>query len=77
MPGRRNRLSFPAQILTAAIIATVLVCAAHLLSSEEDSEAFDKAAEKTRLQVVGAARGVKVDAPVDDKSQVSVEREEP
>ena len=76
MPDRRNRLSFPAQILTTAIIVAVLVLAAHLSSSEEDSKAFDRAAEKTRLQIEGAARGVKVDAPVDDKTQVPVEHEE-
>lgn len=51
--GRHNRLSFPAQILTTAIIVAVLVAAARLASSEEDSRAFDEAAEETRFQLEG------------------------
>lgn len=46
MPTRRNRLPFPAQLLTTAIIVAVLAGAAHLASSEEDSRAFDEAAER-------------------------------
>ena len=77
MQDRRNRLSFPAQILTAAIIAAVLIVVAHLSSSEEDAKAFDKAADKTRLQFEGAARGVKRPAPVNDAARAPEEGEEP
>ena len=75
--SRPNRLSFPAQVLTTAIIVAVLAGAARLASSEEDSRAFDEAAEQTRFQLEGAARGVEAAGPEDDESQVPVEREEP
>ena len=64
MPGSKSkRLSFPAQILTTVIIVGALVWAARLASSEEDSRAFDEAAEQTRFQLEGAARGI---GPADD-----------
>ena len=67
MPGNKpNRLSFPVQILTTVIIVGALVWAARLASSEEDSRAFDEAAEQTRFQLEGAARGI---GPVDDAAQ--------
>ena len=75
--GRLNRLSFPAQILTTAIIVAALAGAARLASSEEDSRAFDEAAEQTRFQLEGAARGVEAAGPADDERQTPVEREEP
>lgn len=75
--GRLNRLSFPAQILTTAIIVAALAGAARLASSEEDSRAFDEAAEQTRFQLEGAARGVETADPPDDERQMPVEREEP
>ena len=75
--GRLNRLSFPAQILTTAIIVAALAGAARLASSEEDSRAFDEAAEQTRFQLEGAARGVEAAGRADDERQMPVEREEP
>ncbi len=75
--GRLNRLSFPAQILMTAIIVAALAGAARLASSEEDSRAFDEAAEQTRFQLEGAARGVEAADPPDDERQMPVEREEP
>ena len=75
--GRPNRLSFPAQILTTAIIVAALVGAARLANSEEDARAFDEAAEQTRFQLEGAARGVEAAGRADDERQVPVEREEP
>ena len=75
--GRPHRLSFPAQILTTAIIVAALAGAARLASSEEDSRAFDEAAEQTRFQLEGAARGVEAASPADDERQAPVEREEP
>ena len=64
--GKPNRLSFPVQILTTVIIVGALVWAARLASSEEDSRAFDEAAEQTRFQLEGAARGI---GPVDDAAE--------
>jgi len=75
--GGRYRLSFPAQILTTAIIVAVLAGAARLASSEEDSRAFDEAAEQTRFQLEGAARGVEAAGRADDESQAPVERQQP
>lgn len=68
-----NRLSFPAQILTTGIIAGGLVWAARSASSEEDSRAFDEAAEQTRFQLEGAARGI---GQADDSADEAGEREE-
>lgn len=68
-----NRLSFPAQILTTGIIVGALVWAARSASSEEDSRAFDEAAEQTRVQLEGAARGI---GRVDDAEDEAGEREE-
>lgn len=67
--SRRYRLSFPAQILTTAIIVATLFGVARLSSSEEDARAFDEAAEETRFQLEGAARGISAADPE--------EREEP
>ena len=53
--GRRHRLSFPAQLLTTALIVVVLAGVARLTSSEEDARAFDEAAEQTRFQLEQAA----------------------
>ena len=76
--GRHNRLSFPAQLLTTAIIVAALAGAAHLASSEEDSRAFDEAAEETRFQLEGAARGVLTADTADDETQAPpAERQEP
>ena len=61
--SKSSRLSFPVQILTTAIIVAGLVSAARLSSSAEDSEAFDEAAEETRFQLEGAARGVRTTDP--------------
>lgn len=71
--GRPNRLSFTAQILTTVIIVGALVWAARSASSEEDSRAFDEAAEQTRFQLEGAARGI---GPVDEAGDKAGEREE-
>ena len=76
MPSKRNRLPFPAQILTTAIIVGAFVGAARLASSEEDSRAFDEAAEQTRFQFEGAARGVGAAGPADDEIRVPLERRE-
>ena len=76
MPNRPSRLPFPAQILTTAIIVVAFVGAARLASSEEDSRAFDEAAEQTRFQFEGAARGVGAADPADDEIQLPVERRE-
>ena len=46
--SKPNRLSFPLQILTTAIIVAGLVLAARLASTEEGARAFDEAAEETR-----------------------------
>ncbi len=74
MPGSKpNRLSFPVQILTTVIIVGALVWAARRASSEEDSRAFDEAAEQTRFQLEGAARGI---GPVDDADDEAGERME-
>ncbi len=55
MPGGKPyRLSFPAQILITGILVAALAGAARLASNEEDSRAFDEAAEQTRLQREGA-----------------------
>jgi len=77
MSNRRNRLPFPAQLLTTAIIVAALAGAARLASSEEDSRAFDEAAEQTRFQLEGAARGVVAADSADDGTQVPAERQEP
>ena len=69
-----NRLSFPAQILMTGIIVGILVWAARSASSEEDSRAFDEAAEETRFQFEGAARGVN---RVDDAGDGAGQRAEP
>ena len=50
---------------------------ARLASSEQDARAFDEAAEQTRFQFEGAARGVEAADPAADDLQVPVEREEP
>ena len=76
IPNRRNRLPFPAQVLTTAIIVFALAGAARLASSEEDSRAFDEAAEQTRFQLEGAARGVEAADPAADDPQGPAEREE-
>lgn len=74
MPGsKRSRLSFPGQILTTLIIVGALVWSARLASSEEDSRAFDEAAEQTRFQLEGAARGI---GPVDEAADEAGERKE-
>ncbi len=73
MPKERNRLPFPAQVLTTAIMVAALVGAARLASSEEDAKAFDEAAEQTRFQLEGAARGI---GPVDDTADEAGERKE-
>ena len=75
--SRPYRLSFPAQLLTTGIIVAALAGAAHLTSSEEDSRAFDEAAEQTRFQLEGVARGVLAADSADDEPQAPVEREEP
>lgn len=54
----RSRLNFPMQILTTGAIVLALAGAARLASSQEDSRAFDEAAEETRLLLEGAGRGV-------------------
>ena len=77
MPNRRNRLPFPAQLLTTAIMVAALAGAARLASSEEDSRAFDEAAERTRFQLEGAARGVLAADSADDETQAPAERQEP
>ena len=77
MPNRLNRLPFPAQILTTAIIVAALVGAARVASSEEDSRRFDEAAEQTRFQFEGAARGVGPADPADDEIEVPEERGAP
>ncbi len=46
--SKPNRLSFPVQILTTAIIVAGLVWAARLASTKEGARAFDEAAEETR-----------------------------
>ena len=56
--SKPNRLPFPAQLLTTGIIVVALVGTAQLGNSEEDSRAFDEAAEHTRFQLEGATRGV-------------------
>ena len=72
-----SRLSFPAQILTTVIIVGALVWAARLASSEEDSRAFDEAAEQTRFQLEGAARGIgAVDDVADEADDDAGERKE-
>lgn len=76
-PNRHNRLPFPAQILTTAIIVLAFVGAARLASSEEDSRAFDEAAEQTRFQFEGAARGVGAADRANDEIPVPLEHEEP
>lgn len=75
--GTPNRLSFAAQLLTTGIIVAVLAGAARLASSDEDSRAFDEAAEHTRFQLEGAARGVEAVGPADDDAQRPKEHEEP
>jgi len=75
--GKQNRLSFPVQILTTVIIVGALVWAARLASSEEDSRAFDEAAEQTRFQLEGAARGIgPVDEAADEAGDEAGERKE-
>ena len=51
--------------------------AARLASSEADARAFDEAAEQTRFQFEGAARGVEAAHPAADDLHESVERGEP
>ena len=62
--SRRYRLSFPAQVLTSAIIVAALFGAARLSSSEEDARAFDEAAQETRFELEGGARGIRAPDPV-------------
>ena len=76
-PNRRNRLPFPAQMLTTLVIVAALAGTARLASSEEDSKAFDLAAERTRFQLEGAARGVVAADTADDGTRVPEERQEP
>lgn len=54
----RSKLNFPMQILTTGAIVLALAGAARLASSQEDSRAFDEAAEETRLLLEGAGRGI-------------------
>ena len=54
-----------------------MVAAARWASSEEDAKAFDEAAEQTRFQFEGAARGVEAADPATGDLQVPVERDEP
>ena len=77
IPNRPIRLPFPAQILTTVIIVVALGGAARLASSEEDSRAFDEAAEQTWFQFEAAARGIEATDTVSADAQVPVEREEP
>ena len=77
LPNRRNRLPFPAQLLATAIMVAALAAAARLASSEEDSRAFDEAAEQTRFQLEGATRGVVAADSADGEIQVPAERREP
>ncbi|WP_420632445.1 hypothetical protein [Candidatus Palauibacter sp.] len=72
-----NRLSFSAQILTTGIIVGAMVWAATLASSEEDSRAFDEAAEQTRFQLEGAARGIDRVDDSGDEARERVERRDP
>lgn len=58
-------------------MVAAMVGAARLASSEEDARAFDEAAEQTRFQFEGAARGVEAAHPAADDLQAPVEREEP
>ena len=58
-------------------MAAAMVGAARLASSEEDARAFDEAAEQTRFQLEGAARGVEAAHPAADDLRAPVEREEP
>lgn len=76
-PNRRDRLSFPAQLLTTAIMVAALAGTARLASSDEDSRAFDEAAGETRFQLEGAARGVVAADTADHEAQVPEERQEP
>lgn len=76
-PNKRNRLPFPAQLLTTVIIVATLIGAARRASSEEDAKAFDEAAEQTRFQLEGAARGVVATDSADNETQVPEERQEP
>ncbi len=76
MPKGPNRLPFPAQLLTTAILVAALAGAARVASSEEDSRAFDEAAEQTRFQLEGAARGVLAADSADGETQVP-EHQEP
>ena len=75
--SRPYRLSFPVQLLTTGIIVAALAGAARLASSEEDSKAFDEAAEQTRFQLEGAARGVLAADSADNEPQAPAVREEP
>jgi len=75
--NKPNRLSFPAQILTTGIIVGALVWAARSASSEEDSRAFDEAAEQTRFQLEGAARGIGPVDNADDEAGEPNERQDP
>ncbi|WP_419166712.1 hypothetical protein [Candidatus Palauibacter sp.] len=72
-----NRLSFSAQILTTGIIVGTMVWAPTLASSEEDSSAFDEAAEQTRFQLEGAARGIDRVDDSGDEARERVERRDP
>ena len=58
-------------------MVVAMVAAARWASSEEDAKAFDEAAEQTRFQFEGAARGVEAADPATDDLQVPVERDEP
>ena len=77
MPVRPNRRLLPVQILTTVLIVAVLIGAAHLVSSGEDSAMFDEAAQQTRLYFEGAARGIKASDQAHEAPRVPVDREEP
>ena len=75
--SKPNRLSFPVQILTTVIIVGALVWAARSVSSEADSRAFDEAAEQTRFELEGAARGIGPVDEADDEAGEGKERRDP
>lgn len=64
-----KRLPFPLQLLVTGIIVAALAWAARLASTPEGASAFDEAAEETRFEFEGAARGVVLPDPADDGAQ--------
>lgn len=60
------RLRFPLQLLVTGVIVAALAWAARLASTPEGASAFDEAAEETRFEFEGAARGVGLPDPADD-----------